>query len=284
MLLWPITRCVNIELVMRSSSAGFDVAEAGIGHDGAGASAVESLPVIDLQSQELRDLVAANAILYDRGVVDGFGHVSARLTGNPRYFLMARSMAPALVRAEDVVLLNLAGEPCGDFAGALYLERFIHSEIYRARADVMAVVHSHSPSIIPFGCVTETALRPVYHMAGFLAPHVPRFEIRDVAGAASNMLVSDALLGQALSRTLGSATVVLMRGHGSTAVGNSLRQAVFNAVYTEINARLQSEAMRLGRVTYLNDDEATQASTTNARQVDRAWDLWRMQAERNGLG
>ena len=133
--------------------------------------------------------------------------------------------------------------------------------------------------MIPFGA-TGVPLRPIYHMSSFLGSGVPIFEIRDVVGAASDMLIRDAKLGEGLAKSLGSSAVVLMRGHGSTTVGASLRQTVFRAVYAEVNARLQAEAVRLGPVTYLTDDEAMSASANNDKHVDRAWNLWRMAAEK----
>ena len=226
----------------------------------------------------VEELVAANRILFRQGVVDGFGHVSVRDSRDGERFLLARSMAPALVTAADVMTFDLDGEPVRPSGSALYAERFIHSEIYRARADVHAVVHSHSPAVIPFGVVSSTPLRAIYHMGGFLGRSVPIFDIRSAAGPASDMLIRDRVLGAALARVLAANPVVLMRGHGSTAVGGDLRQAVYRAVYTEVNARLQMEAMRLGPVVYLSDEEAANAAAANARQVDRAWELWKMTA------
>jgi ribulose-5-phosphate 4-epimerase/fuculose-1-phosphate aldolase len=223
------------------------------------------------------DLALANRILYDRGVVDGFGHVSVRDEQNPQRFLLARNMAPALVTADDVMAFALDGTALDGDVRAPYLERFIHGSIYRARPDVNAVVHSHSPAVIPFGIVAGAAMRPVFHMASFLgAGETPVFEIRDAAGPDNDMLVRDEALGDALARTLGSHTVVLMRGHGSTTVGRTLREAVFRAVYTEVNARLQREAMLMGgAVTFLSELESERSSQSNAGQIERAWELWR---------
>ena len=221
------------------------------------------------------DLVAANHILFDQGVVDGFGHVSARHDKDPTRFLLARSMAPALVAAADIMEFELDGAPVAAAGRTPYLERFIHGAIYRARPDVMAVVHSHSPGIIPFG-VAGAGLRPVFHLGAFLGPETPVFEIRDVAGPATDLLVRSDALGAALAQTLGSHAVVLMRGHGSTTVGADVRQAVFRAVYAEVNARLQSDAQRLGPVTFLTTEEAAAAAQTGNGLVGRAWELWRM--------
>ena len=225
-------------------------------------------------SSAIRELVDANHILFDQGVVDGFGHVSVRHPVQPEQFLLSRSMAPGLVAAQDVLAFDLDGAPVEAGGPAVYLERFIHSEIYRKRPDVVAVVHSHSPAVVPFSAVPGTKLRPIFHMCGFLGAGTPVFEIRDFAGPASDLLISDARLGAALAQSLDQGPAVLMRGHGSTVVGSTLRQAVFRAVYTEVGARLQTEAMRLGPVTYLTEGEAIATTNTNNTQIDRAWNLW----------
>jgi ribulose-5-phosphate 4-epimerase/fuculose-1-phosphate aldolase len=225
-------------------------------------------------SSAIRELVDANHILFDQGVVDGFGHVSVRHPVRPDQFLLSRSMAPGLVTAQDVLAFDLDGAPVEVGGPAVYLERFIHSEIYRKRPDVVSVVHSHSPAVVPFSAVPGTKLRPIFHMCGFLGAGTPVFEIRDFAGPGSDLLISDARLGAALAQSLDQGPAVLMRGHGSTVVGTTLRQAVFRAVYTEVGARLQTEAMRLGPVTYLTEGEAIATTNTNNTQIDRAWNLW----------
>lgn len=223
------------------------------------------------------DLVAANHILYDQGVVDGFGHVSTRHNKDPNRYLMSRSMAPALVTSEDIIEYDLDSTPIDQRGRAVYLERFIHGEIYKARPEVRAIVHSHSPAVIPYAD-TKMQLRPMNHIAGFLGGGVPVFEIRDVGGPATNMLISNPQLGHALAVTLGQHAVALMRGHGSVAAAQSVRHVVFRAVYTEVNARMESEALRLGEVTFLNDAEAEAAMKTNDGLVDRPWDLWKRKA------
>jgi ribulose-5-phosphate 4-epimerase/fuculose-1-phosphate aldolase len=248
---------------------------AGMATTGQGTAA--SVPVTPASLRE--EIAIANRILFDQRVVDGFGHISLRHPTRPDCFLLARSMAPGLVTADDIICFGPDGEPLDAGGRAVYLERYIHSEIFRARPDVMSVVHSHSASVVPFGVVRGVKLCPICHMSGFLAPSVPVFEIRDTAGPASDMLIRDRRLGEALAHSLGDRPAVLMRGHGSTVVGTSLRQAVFRAVYTEVNARLQAEAMRLGTVTFLTDAEAAAASRTNDGQIDRAWNLWRLQVE-----
>ena len=225
------------------------------------------------------DLVAANRILDREGVLDGFGHVSARHATDRARFLLARSMAPGLVTVDDIIEFDLDGNPVDPRGRALYVERFIHSEIYKAHPEVEAVVHSHSPSIIPFGA-TAVPLRPIYHMSSFLGAGAPVFEIREAGGPATDMLIRSPELGAALAHRLGNSAVVLMRGHGNVVVGNSLQQVVFRAIYTEVNAKLQAEALRLGQgqVEFLNVEEAANATETNNKVLGRPWELWKRQA------
>jgi ribulose-5-phosphate 4-epimerase/fuculose-1-phosphate aldolase len=228
---------------------------------------------------QIEDLVAANRILSDQGVVDGFGHVSARHEEDTARFLLARSMAPGLVTADDILEFNLEGNALDPRGRPLYVERFIHSEIYKAYPEIKAIVHSHSPSIIPFG-VTNVSLRPIYHMSSFLGTGVPIFEIREAGGLATDMLIRNVELGAALARRIGKSAVVLMRGHGNVVVGDSIEQVVFRAIYTEVNAKLQAEALRLGQgeVNFLNTEEAAKATATNNAVLSRPWELWKQQA------
>ncbi|HUM17852.1 MAG TPA: class II aldolase/adducin family protein [Candidatus Nitrosotalea sp.] len=229
----------------------------------------------------LEDLVAANRILADQGVLDGYGHVSARHDRDPGRFLMSRSLAPELVTAADIMEYDLDSEPVDARGRASYLERFIHGEIYRARPDVRAIVHNHSPSVIPFGA-TGVPLRPLYHMSAFLAAGVAVFEIRAAAGGDTDMLVRTPALGRALAQALGARPVALMRGHGAVVVGSSVPLVVFRSVYTEMNARLQAQAMALGGpVTYLSPGEAQRAEAAVAGTVGRPWELWKQKVRGN---
>jgi HCOMODA/2-hydroxy-3-carboxy-muconic semialdehyde decarboxylase len=227
----------------------------------------------------VKELAIANRILFQQGVLDAFGHVSVRHDKHPDRFLLARNMAPGLVTEADIIEYDLDSNPLNAGGRSVYLERFIHGELYRARPDVTAVVHSHSASVIPFGIVKSVPLRAVFHMGAFIGEAAPVFEIRDVAGDETDLLISDRRLGAALAKTLGSGTVALMRGHGATVVGASLMEVVFRAVYTEGNARLQAEALRIGPVTYLSAGESRTATVNVGGQALRAWNLWRMQAE-----
>jgi ribulose-5-phosphate 4-epimerase/fuculose-1-phosphate aldolase len=226
----------------------------------------------------VEDLVAANRILVDQGVVDGYGHVSVRHDKAADRYLMSRSIAPELVTAADIMEYDLDSVPVDPQGRATYLERFIHGEIYRVRPDVRAIVHNHSPSVIPFG-VTGAQLRPLYHMSAFLWPGVPIFEIRSAGGPGTDMLIRNPALGQALARTLGAGPVALMRGHGAVVVAGNLPEAVFRSVYTEVNARLQAQAMALGGpVTYLDPEEAKKAQAALAGTIPRPWELWKRKA------
>ncbi len=189
---------------------------------------------------------------------------------------MSRSMAPGLVTAADIMVFDRDGNAIDPQGRAVYLERFIHSEIYKVRPEVKAVVHSHSPSVIPFG-VTETPLKPIYHMSSFLGTGAPVFEIREAGGPATDMLVRNSQLGAALAKTLGGSSVALMRGHGDVVVGGSIREVVFRAIYTEMNAKLELEALQLGqgKVNFLNPEEAAASAKINAQVLNRAYELWK---------
>ncbi|HYW54209.1 MAG TPA: class II aldolase/adducin family protein [Dongiaceae bacterium] len=220
------------------------------------------------------DLVTANRILAHENVVDGFGHVSVRDPQNPNHYQLSRSVAPALVTPADIVTYDLDNNALDANGRTGYVERFIHGAIYKARPDVNAIVHAHTPAVIPFG-VTAVRLQPVFHMGAFLGAGVPVFEIREAGGRSTDLLVSTAALGDALARTLGSANVALMRGHGLVAVGSSIPEAVFRAYYTGQDAQLQAEALKLGNPTYLNPDEARLMTKTQSGLVGRVWDLWK---------
>jgi len=254
-------------------AAGWLMAAArGVSADPAPASAGAPAPGL------IEDLVAANRILADQGVLDGYGHVSARHDRDPDRYLLSRSLAPELVTAGDVMEYDLDSRPVDARGRTAYLERFIHGEVYRARPDVKAIVHHHAPSVIPFGTST-VPLRPLYHMAAFLGGGVPVFDIRAAAGGPTDMLVSSAALGQALGRTLGEHPAVLMRGHGAVVVGASLPQAVARSVYMEIDARLAAQAIALGgEVRYLDAEEARRAQAAVEATFGRPWELWKRKA------
>jgi ribulose-5-phosphate 4-epimerase/fuculose-1-phosphate aldolase len=227
----------------------------------------------------LADLVTANHILFDQAVVDGFGHVSVRHNNDPTHFLMARSMAPALVTAADIIEYDSNSEPIDASGRASYIERYIHGEIYRVRPDVRAVVHSHSQAVIPFANTT-IALRPMNHIAAFLGTGAPVFDIRGVGGDGTDMLIRNNALGKALAQTLGQHTVALMRGHGSVAVGPTLKHVVYRAVYTEVNARMEAEALSMGgKPEFLSPREAAAATKTTDKLVERPWELWKRHEE-----
>jgi len=225
------------------------------------------------------DLIAANRILAQEGVVDAFGHVSVRHNRDPNRFFLSRSLAPALVTAADLIEYDLEGNAVNANGRAQYSERFIHAEIYKARPDVRAVVHAHAPSVVPFG-VSTVPLRPVSHMAAFIGDSVPIFDIRKAAGM-TDMLVKDSARGRALAQALANKPAVLMRGHGVTVVGPALPFAVGRSIYLESNARIQLQAMALGGpVAYLDPAEAQQVIESGEnRSYERAWELWKRKVQ-----
>ena len=224
----------------------------------------------------LEDMAAASRILADQGVVDAFGHVSMRHPHDPGRFLMARAVAPALVTPDDIMEFTLDSEPCENRGRSGFLERYIHGRVYANRPDVVGVVHSHSQSVIPFG-LTGVPMKAMFHNAAFLAQGVPVFDISEKFGA-TDMLVGNNEKGNELARVMGGKPVVLMRAHGSVAVGPSLPLAVFRAVYTEMSARMQVTATMLsggGRIAALDSKEGELADAVNIGAASRAWQLWK---------
>ncbi len=226
----------------------------------------------------IADLVVANHILFDQGVVDAFGHISVRHDQRPDHFLLARNMAPGNVTADDIIEFDLDGTPIDAGNRKVYLERFIHGELFRARPDVMSVVHSHSHNIVPLSTVKGAPLRAIFHMAGFIGEAAPVFEIRDTGGDGTDLLITDNRLGAALATTFANSDIALMRGHGSTVVANSIPLAVYRAVYAELNARYQLQASHLGEVTYLTAAEGLACTNRVEGQVQRPWELWKAEA------
>jgi HCOMODA/2-hydroxy-3-carboxy-muconic semialdehyde decarboxylase len=216
------------------------------------------------------ELVVANHILANEGVLDGYGHVSVRNPADPNRYFLARAGAPGLVTAADITEYDLDSEPVTKSSAAGYSERFIHGTIYRARPDVMAVVHCHCPEVIPFGSVA-VPMQPMYHMGFFIAEGVPVFDIKK-AGA-PDMLVRNNELGRALAQTLGGASAVLMQGHGAAVAATSLHLVVGKSYYLNLNARLQWQAMQLGggKVKYLDPDQAK----NSPQDYERSWDFWK---------
>jgi ribulose-5-phosphate 4-epimerase/fuculose-1-phosphate aldolase len=262
-----------------------------------GATPVFARAQADAPRDLIDDLVAGNRILARQGVLDAQGHVSVRHPTRTDRFLLARSMPPAMVTADDILEYALNADPIDPRGrspaaaptqpgrsgapapeplrgvGGSYRERFIHSEIYRARPDVMSVVHCHTPSLLPFAD-SDVPMRAMYHMAAFVAFGVPVFDIRKEAGMA-DLLVGDTRLGRALARTLADKHAVLMRHHGAVVVANSIPNAVARAVYLDLNARIQLQTAALGgRATFIDPAEAT-LRMADPNEYSRAWELWK---------
>lgn len=223
----------------------------------------------------IEELVIANHILYDQNAVDGYGHISVRNPANPNTFFLARSVAPSTVKVEDIIEFDMSGKALNGDNRTAYGERFIHSGILKNRPDINSVIHGHAPPILPYG-LTGSTLKPVYHMSSFLGEGAPIFEIRNFAkpNPDTDMFVSNAELGNALSQTMGLQYFVLMRGHGYAAGGDSIKKAVFRAIYAIQNASIQSEAMKMGQVQYLTPGEAAISQETIEKTIGRPWQLW----------
>jgi HCOMODA/2-hydroxy-3-carboxy-muconic semialdehyde decarboxylase len=245
-------------------------------HDAAGQAAPASVPGVD--AALIEDLATAYRILADQGVLDTYGHVSIRHPTIPERYLMARSIAPADVTPADIMEFDADSNPIDARGRTTVVERFIHGEVYRAHPRVRAVVHSHSPGVVPFS-VTNVPLRPLYHMASFLWVGVPVWDIRAVNDPTANgLLVRNTPVGKSLAAALGDKPVLLLRGHGNVVVGTSVQHAVTNAIWTEVNAQLQISAMQLGGpITFITPEEGA-AWDKNPGDVNRGWQAWRKKA------
>jgi ribulose-5-phosphate 4-epimerase/fuculose-1-phosphate aldolase len=222
----------------------------------------------------LEDLAAASRILADQGVFDAAGHVSMRHPGHPERFLMSRSLAPQMITADDIMEFDIDSNPIDARGRNAFIERYLHGEIFRARPDVMAIAHSHSPSTIAFG-LSNVPMRAMYHNAAFLAAGVPVFDIREKFGA-TDIVVSSGEKGAALAQVLADKPVGLLRAHGMVATGPSLPVAVFRAIFTVASASIQHQALALGGpVAALDAEEGRLADVDNVQTVGRSWDLWK---------
>jgi HCOMODA/2-hydroxy-3-carboxy-muconic semialdehyde decarboxylase len=230
--------------------------------------------------QLIEDLVAANRILADQGLLDGWGHVSVRHNRDSNRFLMARGVAAQLVTAKDILEFDLDSRPVDTHGlpmSGLFTERYIHGEIYKLRPDVIAIVHTHAPSLIPFG-VTKVPLQPMYHRSAFISFGIPVFEIRERAGM-TDMLIRNATLGHNLAEALGDHPAALMRGHGAVITGPSLPRVVSRTIFLALNATLQAQAMGMGApITYMDPEEARKIEEREGHGLARTWEGWKQKA------
>jgi ribulose-5-phosphate 4-epimerase/fuculose-1-phosphate aldolase len=233
----------------------------------------------DMDALALDELVTANRILAREGILDAFGHVSVRHPAHPDRFCLSRARAPECIEASDIMQFALDGAPFEPAGRTPYAERFIHAAVYAARPDVRAVVHNHSPGVIPFG-VTGVPLRPIMHMCASMGTEIPVWDSRTSFGD-TNLLVTNAAMARDLASALGPRSVALMRGHGCVVAGASLREVVFNAIYLELNAALQQRAGALGEIRFLSDGEVRAVlDTRSAFTFERAWEYWCRRAGR----
>jgi HCOMODA/2-hydroxy-3-carboxy-muconic semialdehyde decarboxylase len=223
----------------------------------------------------IEDLVIASRVCVEHGVIDAYGHVSARNPENPNTYFISRDLAPEFITEADILEMDMDSAPVRKDSPKSYNERFIHSEIYKARPDVMSIVHNHSHSVVPFSCTT-CELRPIFHMSAFIGLGVPNWDIRE-AQQGTDMLVRNSFLGKSLADKLGPHPAALMRGHGSVVVGEKIQVAVGRTIYLDQNAKMQYQAMMMAgspmEVIYMDDDEV--AANVKWQEYYRSWDLWK---------
>ena len=226
------------------------------------------------------ELATATKILLYEGILDTFGHISARDPEDPDYFFLAQKLAPSLITVDDIQRLNLDGETTDNRPS--YLERYIHSEIYKARPDVQCVLHSHSPAVLPY-CFVDQPLRPVTHMGAFLGESVPVYDIRDKHGDETDLFGGSPSVCADIAESLGNQPVVLMARHGVVNVGSSVRQVVFRAFYLEQEAKAHTAGLQIGTIKYLSPGEVKAAGNLVGAQIDRGWDHWSERLKQAGL-
>ena len=233
-------------------------------------AAAQPVVLPDTDKGRIAELVLSNHILAAQGVLDGFGHVSVRSAKNPRHYFMAVSRAPSQVTEDDIVEYDENSQPVSDLKGReQYSERLIHGEIFRARPDVMSVVHAHTPAVLPF-TITKAPFQAAIHVASFLGDRpTPVWDIRDAEGPDNRMLVNNAKTGASLAKALGARRVVLMRGHGFVSAAESTQRAVFQAIYTKVNAQVEADALKLGQPVFMNQFEVMRVD-----RMTRQWEEW----------
>ncbi len=238
----------------------------------------------DTLADTRHELAVANRILGHEGVLDAFGHVSVRHPGDPGRYLLPRSRSPELIEPADIFEFTLDSAPVAPPTVPLYSERVIHGEIYKARPDVMAVCHHHAPAVMPF-CITGEPLVPVFHLGATIGAKVPFWDSLDDFGD-TNLLVVRPEEGASLARALGPHSVVLMRRHGATVVGATLRELVFRSIYSCLNAVYLNEAKKMGKVGPLTPGEIEMAGAINKIPSVplRTWEYWATRlAKRGGM-
>jgi ribulose-5-phosphate 4-epimerase/fuculose-1-phosphate aldolase len=231
----------------------------------------------------IEELAIANRILGLENVLDAFGHVSVRHPHDAGRYLLARSRSPLLVEPGDILEFTLDSEPVKSPHMRLYSERVIHGEIYKARSDVMAICHHHAPAVMPF-CITDTPIVPVFHVGGAIGEEVPFWDQHDEFGD-TNLLVVKPEEGRSLARALGGNSVVLMKRHGATVVGASLRELVSRSIYLCWNADYQFRASLIGEPQPLHPGEIKLAGAINVKTTaaERTWEYWSARLKASGL-
>ncbi len=237
-------------------------------------------PMKDAAAVARADLVAANRILAAEDILDGFGHVSVRHPERHETFFLSSVRAAEFVSTEDMVELDLRGEPVRAEQRRLFAERILHAAVYRLRPDVNSVCHHHAPAILPF-CVTGQPLVPVLHLGATMGATVPFWDSQDEFGD-TNLLIATEEQGVSMARALGGHWTLLLRNHGATVVGRSVRECVFRTVYGVNNAAVQLQSLQLGVPRPLSPGEAALAGDFNLTPiaVDRSWERWLRRAER----
>lgn len=209
----------------------------------------------DYPSSLKQDFVTALRIISHEGLSDAFAHLSARVNGGKKMLFMPRK-SPALVKAGELFVVDF---------DKLVPQSAVHQAIYKAREEVGSIIHFHSPAVILLSVVGQT-VRPMHNYSAIFYEGVPVFK--------GTGQVESPERAAEIARTLGRSKAVILRGHGAVVAGQSVREVCILALYLEESARLQVEAMKLGKPLFISQQEAARIArrTFKTSSTERAWE------------
>ena len=224
-------------------------------------------------TQLKKDIISASRILSHLRLVEGFGHVSARLPDSDSFLITPR-IGLAMVREDQLLTMNMKGEVVEGDQPAPF-EAWLHTAIMKTKPRINAITRIHARVANIFS-VTDRRLEPVHNHGSFFAGGVPVFTTPD--------LIASEKLGTAVSAALGETPAVLLRGNGQVTVGRTVPEAVMMAIYLEEAAEILYGALQIGTPIPLTLDESKQRQIEALPPVDmeRAWNFFKDKVEREG--
>ena len=229
---------------------------------------------MDAVTRLKRDIVTACRILSHKRLVEGFGHVSARIP-HTETFLITPRIGLALVEEDDLLLMNTRCEVVEGRQPAPF-EAWLHAAVMKLQPRINAITRIHARVANMFS-VTDRRLEPVHNHGSFFAGGVAVFSTPD--------LISTEELGSAVAHLLGDDPALLLRGNGQVTVGRTIPEAVMMAVYLEEAAEVLYGALQIGKPIPLTENESKQRQSEALPPVDmeRAWNFFKRSIEKAAL-